>query len=125
MKITIQITTSNLKKLTEDGGYNELVFNVEEPFESSGCLRGMRVARDTRYFTTSKQARKVDAQREKQQKRLEAYVSRQVCKSVQVCQTPVSVGRIVESSNYPTARSGNRSGLGSHCVTAASDSALR
>jgi hypothetical protein len=53
------------------------------------------------------------------------YVSRQVCKSVQVCQTPVSVGRIVESSNYPTARSGNRSGLGSHCVTAASDSALR
>jgi adenine deaminase len=72
MKVTIQITTSNLKKLTEDGGYNELVFNVEESYESSGRLRGMRVARDTRYFTTSKQARKVDAQREKQQKRLEA-----------------------------------------------------
>jgi hypothetical protein len=80
MKITIQITTSNLKKLTEDGGYNELVFIVEEPYESSGCLRGMRVARDTRYFTTSKQARKVDAQREKQQKRQRWVVPLKFCK---------------------------------------------
>jgi hypothetical protein len=72
MRLTIQITTSNLKKLTEDRGSNGLVFNVEESYDSSERLRGMRVARDTRYFTTSKQARKGAAQREKQQKWLEA-----------------------------------------------------
>jgi hypothetical protein len=37
----------------------------------SACEK-WRVARDTRYFITSKQARKVDAQRETQQKRLDA-----------------------------------------------------
>jgi hypothetical protein len=41
MKLTIQITTSDLKKLTEDGGYNRVVFNIEESDESSERLPGL------------------------------------------------------------------------------------
>ena len=72
MKLTIQISTQDLQRLTEDVGYGSLVFNVERSYQSSDRLRGMKVVGNGAYYDDPKKRKAEEAKIEKQQKLLEA-----------------------------------------------------
>lgn len=65
MKITLQISTNDFRKISE--GYGGFTFNVEETYKSDERLRGMRVSDNNLYINK----KTLSKSRDKKQKELQ------------------------------------------------------